>query len=219
MLNKLLIPAFLSAALLPSFAAQAEDSKSDDGDARYDPTYSALRLTSAQADFDNLDRAVNLGFTLGINIPALSFLAAEIDLSTTLIPGENRGTGSITGGGGGGGGGGFPIDPLDPLGGGGGEEGDGGSASPANNTSDPDDLRLSTVGIFAVGRTPGRYFGSARLGYRFVESSINELNENQSGSAWGLGMGYRYGEAGGAVELTYSQYGSDLSYLSLAISY
>ncbi len=213
MLNLMRYPLF--ALLLVSAAAWADEE-------RYDPTYSSIRLTSVDTDFDNLDRAFNLGFTLGINIPGVSVIpsnmfAAEIDLSSTLIPGENRGTGGL-GGGGGGGGDGCAITDVGCQLGGGGDGGGGGGGSSANNTTDPDDLRLNSVGIFLRARTPGTFFGMARAGYRFVETTISELNEEQTGSTWGLGLGYRYSSQG-AVELTYTQYGSDINYLSLSVSY
>ncbi len=204
----------IGALSAPAFAEDAEDAKDKKRD---DPTYSAIRLTSVSTDFDNLGSAVNLGFTIGIKIPKLSFLAAEIDLSSTLIPGENSGSGGVIGGGNGNGSG--SCDPASELLGlCTPNEGGGNGGGSANNTSDGDDLRLNTVGIFATGRTPGNFYATGRVGYRFVESTIDELNEEQTGSAWGVGAGYRY-SAKGLVELTYTQYGSDLSYLSLVVAY
>jgi hypothetical protein len=195
----------------PVLAAD-DDSDSDIKKAdRYDPTYSAIRLTSVTTDFDNIDRAINLGFTLGVHIPGVNFLSAEIDISSTLIPGENKGSGSA------------PVatptcDLACQLAGGNGGGG-GGGASSANNSNSSSDLRMNSVGIFAVGRTPGQFFGTARIGYRFLQTSLSDLDEDQTGSALGLGLGYQYGESGGVVELTYTQYGSNVNYLSLAISY
>ena len=211
--------------LTASSFSWADDEKDQDGHKdRYDPTYSAIRLSSVSTDFSNIDRAFNLGFTLGIRIPGLKiqgteFLSAEIDISSTLIPGENSGTGPLLGGGNNNGDddGGLLGGLLG--GGGGGDDGSnsGGSSSSASN--DPDDLRLNAVGIFARARSPGKFFGSVRLGYRFVESTIDELEEDQTGSAWGIGGGYQYSERGGAVELNYTQYGSDLNFISLVVSY
>ncbi len=195
--------------------AHAQDD--DDTKRSDDPTYSAIRITAVETDFDNIDRAVNLGFTLGINIPGLSFLAAEIDLSGTLIPGDNSGPAPVSGGGGDGGGdgGGGLFDPI--LGGG--DDGGGGSSGSSRNLSqDEDDLQTQSVGLFAVARSPGRFFGEARLGYRFLQTTISDLDEDDTGSAWGLGIGYRYGRDG-KVALTYTEYGSDVQYISLAISY
>ena len=220
-LRTLLGALLLSLASLPAMA-QDDDDNDDGGKNRDDPTYQSIRLTAVESDFDNLDRAVNLGFTLGVRIPGVErYLAAELDISSTLIPGENAGPAPVFGGGSGGGddgGLGLPGGLDDLLGGGDGGGGGGGGGSSANNTSDADDLRLNSIGIFAAGRTPGRFFGSARIGYRFVESSINELNEEQTGEAYGAGIGYRYGEWG-LVELTYTRYSSELDYLSLAVSF
>ncbi len=224
MLKRTAIGALLtSTCVLTSPQAFAdEDGKND----RYDPTYSAIRLGSVEADFSNIDRAFNLGFTLGIRIPGLEisgteFLSAEIDLSSTLIAGENSGGAGGLGnncdnGGGSDDGGG--LGGIGDLIGGGGDGGGGGGDS-CSASSDNDDLRLNSVAVFAKARTPGRFYGLARLGYRFVESTINELEDEQTGSAWGLGGGYQYSESGGAVELGYTQYGSDLSFIELVISY
>lgn len=202
-------PVVIASALLAGPAPALAD------DERYDPTYSSIRLTSVTTDFDNLDSAVNLGFTIGINIPKINFLAAEIDLSSTLIPGENSGAAPVLGGGGGGNNCDSVSEALGQCSSGG---GGGGSSGGGNNTTSSNDLRLNTVGIFAAARSPGEFFVSGRIGYRFMETTISELNEEQSGSAWGVGAGYRYSEKG-LVELTYTQYGSDVRYLSLAVAY
>lgn len=207
----------LSLCLALPLAVMAQDDddneKSDD-----DPTYQSIRLTAVESDFDNLDTAINLGFTLGIRIPGLQrILAAEIDISSTLIPGENAGPGPLFGGNDGGDDGGI-LGGLGGLLGGGGDGGGNGGGSSANNTSDGDDLRLNAIGIFLAGRTPGRFFGTGRIGYRFVESSINEINDEQSGEAYSAGIGYRYGKFG-LVELLYTQYTDDLDFITLAVSF
>ncbi len=183
-----------------------------------DPTYSGMRLTSVTTDYENLDNAVNLGYTLGIAIPPLgNMLAAEIDLSTTLIPGENSGGTGLAGGGGDGGGqdGGL-IGPG--LGGGDGDGGGGDSSSSGQRTRGNEDLRTNSVGIFLSGRTPGQLFGLARAGYRFMQSTVDELNEERSGAAFTLGGGYRYAEDG-TVELSYTRYSDEVDYLSLAVNF
>lgn len=161
--------------------------------------YSAFRITQVRPDFDNLDPAINIGYTYGVYIPGLSWLAAEFDISQTIIPGENSGGGAFAKG-------------LLP-GGGGGDEGNGG-----NTTASGDDLAITSVAIFAAARSPGRYYGLARLGYRFLQSNIQEIDDESTGGAFGLGAGFRYGRTS-ALELTYTQYGSDLSYLSFVINY
>lgn len=205
----------LASGLLVAASAGALAQDDDESVNSDDPTYSAIRITAVETDFDNIDRAVNLGFTLGINIPGLNFLAAEIDLSGTLIPGENSGPAPLFGGGGGGDDGGL-LGPI--LGGGDGGDGGGSSGSSRNLSQDGDDLQTQSVGLFAVARSPGRFFGEARLGYRFVQTTISDLDEDDTGSAWGVGLGYRYGQ-NGKVALTYTEYGSDVQYISLAISY
>ncbi len=205
-----LVPLTLAGMVSPGWAADDDEEKSNPND----PTYTAIRISAVESEFKNLDRAVNLGFTIGIRIPPLrKYLAAEIDLSSTLIPGENSGAAGGLGGGGGDGGGGV-LDPI--IGGGGDDNGSSGSGG-GKRTRDSDDLRLNSVGVFLTGRSPGKFFGMARVGYRFVQSTIIELEEDDTGSAWGLGFGYRYAEES-SVELAYTRYG-DLSFMSLVVNY
>lgn len=191
-----------------------KDKKDDDKDR--DPsrriTYSSIGLTRASTDFDNLGKPINLSAVLGIRVPTLEIISAEIELSTTLIPGENDGRTSGGGLGGGGGGGGL----LDPILGGG-DEG-GGSAPAGNFTQRPDDLLLNTIGVFGVVRSPGDFYAVGKYGFRYIQSSIQELQEEASGTAYVLGGGYRYGEDGG-VELTYSKYSDFIDYISLVVTY
>lgn len=196
-------------------AADDESKDKDNGEDR-DPsrnvTYSSIGLTRASTDFDNLGKPINLGAVLGIRVPTLDFISAEIDLSTTIIPGENDGRTASGGNLGGGGGGGI----LDPIFGGGGDEGSG--APSGNFTRRADDLFLNTVGVFGVLRSPGEFYAVGKYGYRYINSSIEELQEEASGTAYAIGGGYRYGSDGG-VELTYSRYSDLIDYISLVVTY
>lgn len=189
-----------------------KDKKDDDKDRdpRSNVTYSSFGLTRASTDFDNLGKPINLSAVLGIRVPTLELISAEIDLSTTLIPGENDGRTASSGGLGGGGGG-----LLDPILGGGGDEGE----APAGNfTQSSDDLLLNTIGVFGVLRSPGDFYAVGKYGFRYIQSSIQELQEEASGTAYAIGGGYRYGSDGG-VELTYSKYSDFIDYISLVVTY
>ncbi len=186
-----------------------------------DPTYSSFRLSQATADFDNLDPGFNLGYSLGFRLPEVEFLSVELDISSTVIPGENSGgvsepivNNNDDGGGG----------ILDPILGGGGSDGGGNSSSGGGkNTRSNNELLLNTLGIFGRIETPrslsNRFFGTARFGYSYVDSSIPELIEDgRGGGSWGVGVGYRYGNDG-RVELNFTQVAQDLQYLALGISF
>lgn len=198
--------------------SEKKDQKNDDDDDKKerDPrrkiTYSSIGLTRASTDFDNLGKPINLSAVLGIRVPKLDIISAEIDLSTTLIPGENDGRTASSGGLGGGGGGGL-FDPILGGGGGGGEE-----AQAGNFTRSPDDLLLNTIGVFGVLRSPGDFYAVGKYGFRYIQSTIQELQEEASGTAYVVGGGYRYGEDGG-VELTYSKYSDFIDYFSLVVTY
>ncbi len=214
-LRTALVGSCLALATLP---AQADkDSKSEKNPD--DPTYSSFRLTQATADFDNLDPGFNLGYTLGFRLPTIEFLSVELDISSTIIPGENSGGVSepiVSNDGGNGG-------ILDPILGGGDSGGDSSGSSRGKNTRSNNELLLNTVGIFGRLETPRslseRFFGSLRFGYAYVDSSIPELIEDgRGGSAWGVGLGYRYG-GDGRVELRFTQVAADLRYLGLGVSF
>ncbi len=178
-------------------------------------TYSAIGISRVTSDFDNLGAAVNLTAVQGIKVPTIDWIAAEIDIGVTIIPGKNDGR--TTSSGGTTGGGGLPI-----IGGGG---GGGGSAPSGNFTRSTSDMRLLSIGAFVVGKTPPEwlydFYGKAKFGYGYVQAGdlnggIEELNG--SGTAFGIGGGWMYGPRGG-VELMYMRYPNDLSYLGFSVSY
>lgn len=193
-------------------ARDRDEDKDDQRDSSRKVTYSSIGLTRVSTDFDNLGKPINLSAVLGIRVPTLEFISAEIDLSTTLIPGENDGRTASSGGTLGGGNGGI----LDPIFGGGAD--DGGEAPVGNFTQRPDDLLLNTIGVFGVLRSPGDFYAVGKYGFRYIQSSLQEFQEEASGKAYVLGGGYRYNEDGG-VELTYSKYSDLIDYVSLVVTY
>lgn len=172
-------------------------------------SYSSVGLTRVSADFDNLKEAINLDFGIGIRVPTINWISAEINFSQTIIPGEN--TGQPSSGLGGGGACGGLLQPPCPSGGG----------SQGNNTRTSDDLGMTNLGVFAVLRSPGQFYAVGKLGYRYINSSIPEIQEggDKSGTAYGAGIGYRWGKSLSGVEILYTKYSEQLDYLGFNIAY
>ncbi len=197
---------------------KAAKSSDDDGGV----TYSAIGISRVSTEFDNLEPTIMLNGGFGIRVPTIDWVAAEIDLGISIIPGKNDGrTASSNSGGGGGGGGGLPI-----IGGGG---GGGGSSAPSGNfTRSSEDLNLFSIGVFAVLRTPPDWFhgfyAKGKAGYGYVQSGGNfdggiaEINDDGSGTAFGAGAGWRYGKFGG-VEFLYTRYPAELDSLGFSVSF
>lgn len=166
-------------------------------------TYSGIGLSKVSSKFDNLDDAINLDVALGIRIPTVNWFAAEIALAFTVVPGENKGGRSCTTTGGG-------------LLGGGSTSCEGGTFTSSNN-----DLQMNNVGVFAVVRSPGKYYLVGKYGFRYINSSIEEIQQgdDQSGTAYAGGVGYRWGRGLSGVELIYNRYSSQLDYIGFNIAY
>lgn len=69
-----------------------------------------------------------------------------------------------------------------------------------------------TVGFFVVAKSPGDFYGKARLGYTRVTTDLEDTaiidwgnSDNVYGIAAGLGAGFKFME-GGAIELEYMLY-------------
>lgn len=206
---------------LTAGTAVAGDEDAKDEDAGL--TYSGITLSSVMTDFDNLDDPINLGAVLGIRIPLVNFATAEIDFSTTIVPGENQGASS---GGLGGGGGGdecvlpnpFPVGGECPI------LKAAGTAKAATTSSE--DLRLTSVAVYAVFRSPpellANFYGLGKIGYRYLDANIPEIAEDdQTGVAYGLGVGYHYdwNESNGGIEVLYTKMSDTLDFVTLNITY
>jgi hypothetical protein len=183
-------------AVLLATSAVAADSKSERKQ-EDSIVYSGASFSRVGTGFDNLDDATNLNFTLlGLRVPNVSWFAIEANLGFTLQPGENGGGGSGGGGliGGGGGGG--------------------------NNTASSEDLRINTTGLFAIFRTPGKFYAGAKYGFSKVTSNIEEVEDAASGTARGFTAGYRFNPEGfGQIELEFLDLGDELDSIGLAFSY
>lgn len=172
-----------------------DDGDEDDDNPMREVTYSGIGLSRVSTDFDNIDAAVNLNAQLGLRVPTLDWISAEIDFTATIIPGENQGP--VTGSGCGG-----LLQPPCP-----------------GSTTSRDDFAMNGIGVFAVLRSPGRFFATGKVGYRYLQSTLEELDEERSGSAWAVGGGWRWGESLSGVELLYSRYSGEVDFLGLALSF
>lgn len=172
--------------------------------------YTGLGLSRVSTDFDNLDDAVNLDLGLGARLPWFGWLSVEADLSFTVVPGENRGPRPCTTTGA------TPPSLLDPDG----DPGDT-TCAPGFFSRSRNDLQMTNVGAFLVARTPGKLYLTGRGGYRFINASIDEIQDggDRRGMAYSGGLGWRWGEGLTGVELAYTRYSSQLDYLGLNVAY
>jgi hypothetical protein len=176
--------------LFSSLASAAVDRKQEES-----IIYSGASFSRVSTGFDNLDDATNLNFTLlGLRVPNVSWFAIEANIGFTLQAGENSGSG--------GGGGIF------------------GGGAGGNNVSSSEDLRLNTSGLFAIFRTPGKFYAGAKYGFSKVNSNIAEIEDAADGTALGFSAGYRFNPEGfGQVELEYLDLGDELDSIGIAFSY
>lgn len=173
-------------------------------------TYSGIGLSRVETPYENLEPATNLDLQLGIRVPAVRWISAEINFSFTIIPGEN----TNPGGSGGSGLGSCP--PLDPFCDPGASDG-----SVPRETRSQNDLQMNNIGVFAVLRSPGRFYAMGKYGYRYVNTSIEEIQESddKSGDAWAIGGGWRWSKGLSGIELVYCEYSSHLEYYGFNIAY
>jgi len=170
-----------------------EDDEMDAEDLDEQVFYSGLGIDRVTTDFDNLGNATNLEAVLGFRIPTLKWVALEVDLGQTLIPGEYRDPdpGSI----------GTPTGcgPLgtDPCPGTPGEKG--------AFDQQGDEFAMQALGLSLAFKSTGRFYFMGRYGYRYIATSNDTLNEDRSGNGFGAGVGYRWGRGMSGVELVYKE--------------
>lgn len=176
--------------------------------------YSGISAQRVDVDFANIEAPINLGFRGGVTVPGLTWIGAEFAGSFSVIPGENRGgSGGLIGGGGGNNSGRPCLDPT------------GLTCPPTESPSQPttassEDLQLFDLGLYLVGRTPGRFYGHGRIGYRYLQSNLNEVTrDDRSGTAFAGGVGYRYGKGLGGIELAYGRLSDSIDYIGLSLTY
>lgn len=202
-MRKLLTIPFALIGLLFTYPVAAQESAGDvetipvevgedDGPPEELPSvfYSTIGLSYLDPDFTNVDGSVNLEATMvGLRVPTFPWVGLELNGSFTMIPGEIR---SPNCGG---------------LGG----------PCPDNVASSNTDFGANMFGLYGVARSPGMFFATGKIGlYRLW--SIQEFDDETSGTAWALGGGYRW-EPYSFVELTYTKINDRLNGYGLTFSY
>jgi hypothetical protein len=177
--------------------------------------FTGIGLSQVTADFSNLSDAVNLDLAVGAHVPVLTWLSGEIDFSFTIAPGENQGPGGtvtttpcVV-----------PPSMLDPDGTPNGCGVPMASPNPEATTS-TNDLQMTNVGVFAALRTPGKVYVLGKYGYRYINCSIDEIQDgdDQAGTAYAAGAGYRFSPLTG-LELAYTKYSGQLDYWGFNVAY
>ncbi|HUS24199.1 MAG TPA: outer membrane beta-barrel protein [Candidatus Binatia bacterium] len=166
-------------------------------------TYSGIGLSRISTSFSNVDPAINLDVAMGFRVPTVQWIGVELNLGFSMIPGQVTETNSTTG---------TTCTPLEEL---------LGNCTPTSGatTSSQDDFQALNLGAYAVLRSPGRFYGMGKLGYRYLNTSLPELSDDRSGTAWGIGFGYRWNKRGSYAELHYTRLSADLSAIGFELAY
>jgi hypothetical protein len=211
-LSVLLISAAMAS---PAMAAVPEPEGPQPVEEKEAVLYGGLALNRVSADFTNLSEGLNLNVAAGAHLPWLTWLSGEVEFSFTVAPGNNNHGGTTssttpcT----------IPPSTLDPDGTPDGCGTEVVTATPGATTS-RNDLQMTNLGAFLVLRTPGRVYGMGRAGYRYVNTSIDEIqDDDEFGPAYGFGAGYRWRAGLSKFELTFTQYSEHLQYLGIGVVY
>lgn len=201
-------PQGAAAAPKPADSAAADsgkqESSGDERSRRDDParsvTYGGIGLSKVSPGFDNAKDAVNIEVLMGFRIPDINVFAVELEIGATMLPGQVTQT-STTGGGT------CPI--TDPL-----------CTPPSSSTtSSNQDFQMQSLAAYAVFRSPGTVYALGKLGYRYLSTSLPELENDRSGNAWSLGAGYRYRPGIAGAELFYTHMSDHIKYYGFTLSY
>jgi hypothetical protein len=204
--------AFVAAPALAQTAAEDEqmletipvEDSDDSDDAALDDQvfYSGMGVSRVETDFENLGEAVNLDLTLGFRIPTVKWFGIEIDIGQTIIPGDYqhpRPPGPSC-----------PPPPLPPTPGCG-APGQAGATDPER-----DDFAMQALGLNAAFKSTGRFYGLARYGYRYLNTSNQTINsQDKSTTGFTVGGGYRWGRGLSGVEIAYKELGESVESLGL----
>lgn len=163
-----------------------DDDELDDEDLDEQVFYSGFGLNRASTDFSNLGSATNIEGVMGFRIPTVPWFGIEIDIAQTLIPGENKPCGG----------------PLAPP-------------CPGDATSDGDEFAMQALGLSAALKSSGRFYVTGKYGYRYVLTSISDLDDQRSGNGFAFGVGYRWGRGLSGVELGYKKLTEDVDSVGL----
>ena len=193
---------------------QPPPAREDDDELDEQVFYSGVGIAQVDSGFANLEKAINLQLVLGFRIPTVKWFGIEFDLGQTIIPGENQTQEQSAIGGGGTA---CLIDPspLDPDGFPNGCTPSGSGGSPETVSQDSDEFAMQALGLSAVLKSTGRFYVTGKYGYRYLITSIEELDENRSGKGLGAGVGYRWGKGLSGVELNYQELSDQVDSLNL----
>lgn len=208
--------ALLACALTP--AAFADDTKAGGGggDSIRDITYAGISAQRVTTNFDGIGGAINLSAVAGIRIPTIDWIGAEMEVGQTIIPGKNDNPNSGVLGKAA-----CVIDnPPTPPGctpaGGGGGGGGGGSSAPSGSEGD---FTMTSIAIGVALRSPGRFYATGKIGYRYFITNFQELDDKRSGAQWSAGLGWRWGQTLSGVEALYTDYAPGVHGIGVGIVY
>lgn len=164
--------------------------------------YSALGVQKLGTDIEGVTDAVNLDITVvGFRVPTVPWFGIELNLSTTFIPGEVRESATTPG---------SEDCVIPPF--------IGCTSSGGETITAEDNYGVNALGIYLVGRSPGKFFATGKLGYRYIDTNLFDLDE-KTGNAWSIGGGYRWKDDGSYVELLYTKLSDEFDALGFGISY
>lgn len=183
-------------------------------------SFAVIGVSRMGSDIENLGDAFNLDVALGLQL--LGWLSVEGAAAITVAPGRNKGPRTVTTG---------PVPctspPVPVIDPDGTPDGCDPSATepPAvlaepGNTASNNRLQTTILGVFAVVRTPGKFYGVGKYGYRTVFSSIPEIQDgDRDGTAWSAGLGYRWGVGLSSLEVTHTKWSDHLDAVGLSLAY
>ncbi len=170
-------------------------------------TYSSIGVQKVHAKFDNVKDAINLDIVAyGFRIPTVPWLGVELNIGFTFLPGQIDTNGSGSGSAGTC----FPGTMLPP-----------GCIppSPGNTASSSTDFSATNIGASVVLRSPGTFFVMGKYGYRYLNTSLDELRNDRSGTQYAGGVGYRWNKKGSYVEFGYTKIADKIDALGFSLSY
>jgi len=206
LLRRVLCASSLLAAL-PALAVddgtkEAPPTDESDGSISYSGA-GVSRVNVKLSDPDiKIDGAINLTAIIGFRIPTVDGFGIEIEIGQTIIPGQilERSCSTV-------------VNPPPPL-------GPGGSTTTCSDTDRGDFGMNFAAGLYAAYRTPGKFYGMGKVGWRYAGTNIEELQADRTGSAYAGGLGYRWNlRKNSGVELYYNKFTSQISYVGLNLSY
>ena len=71
------------------------------------------------------------------------------------------------------------------------------------------------AGISAAFKSTGRFYVTGKYGYRYIATSLRELDDDRSGNGFAFGVGYRWGKGHSGVELAYKELAEDVESIGL----